>query len=107
MRRRVLETDQYPQVEFVPTALRGLRAPLPASGTYTFALLGNLTVHGVTKPTTWAVTATAQNNQVTGNASTSFTFADFGLQQPRVPIVLSVGDTIRLEYDFTLVPKGN
>ena len=99
--------EQYPQAEFVPTAVRGLTPPLPGSGTRTFELVGNLTVHGVTKPTTWAVTATSQNNQVTGNASTMFTFADFGLQQPRVPIVLSVGDTIRLEYDFTLVPKGN
>jgi hypothetical protein len=35
--------------------------------------------------------------------STAFTFDDFQLNQPRVPIVLSVADTIRLEYDFRLV----
>jgi hypothetical protein len=36
-------------------------------------------------------------------ASTRFTFADFGIAQPRVPVVLSVADTIGLEYSFTLV----
>jgi polyisoprenoid-binding protein YceI len=106
VRRRVLETDQFPTVEFTPTSVRGLPKTLPTSGSHTFDVIGNLTVHGVTRPTTWHVTAAAQNGQVTGNASTIFTFADFGLQQPRVPIVLSVADTIRLEYDFTLVPKS-
>ena len=36
-------------------------------------------------------------------ASTAFTVAQFGLTQPRVPVVLSVADTIRLDYQFTLV----
>jgi hypothetical protein len=31
---------------------------------------------------------------------TSFTFKDFSLEQSRVPVVLSVADTIKLEYDF-------
>ncbi len=30
---------------------------------------------------------------------------DFGLTQPRVPVVLSVADIIKLEYTFSLVPK--
>jgi hypothetical protein len=37
-----------------------------------------------------------------GTSSTAFTFADFGLRQPRVPVLLSVGDTIRLDYAFRL-----
>ena len=41
---------------------------------------------------------------VVGTATTSFTFKDFGIPQPRVPVVLSVADTIRLEYDFRFVP---
>jgi len=106
VRGRVLETDQYPTVEFTPTGFRGLPAKLPTSGSHTFDVTGNLTVRGVTKPTTWRMTAEAKNGQVTGNAYTLFTFADFNMQQPRVPIVLSVADTIRLEYDFTLVPKA-
>jgi polyisoprenoid-binding protein YceI len=106
VRGRVLETDQYPTVEFIPTGFRGLPKTLPTSGSHTFDVIGNLTVHGVTRPTTWRVTAEPKNGQVIGSAYTLFTFSDFNMPQPRVPIVLSVADTIRLEYDFTLVPKS-
>jgi len=40
-----------------------------------------------------------------GTAWTEFTFADFNIDQPRVSIVLSVADTIRLEYDFRLLQQ--
>ena len=72
------------------------------TGPVTFELLADLTVRGVTKPTTWRVTARHSNGQVTGTASTRFTFADFGITPPKVPILLSVADTIGLEYDFAL-----
>jgi len=104
--RNVLETERYPTVEFTPTLVRGLPKSLPASGSLFFYVIGNLTVKGVTKPTTWRVKAEVKNEQVTGTAATAFTFADFGIDQPRVPIVLSVADTIRLEYDFTLSQKN-
>jgi polyisoprenoid-binding protein YceI len=106
IRRRTLETDQYPTVEFAPTGLSGLPKVLPTSGKHTFDVIGNLTVKGVTRPTTWHVTAEAKGGQVTGNAATAFTFADFKMDQPRVPVLLSVADTIRLEYDFNLIPKS-
>jgi polyisoprenoid-binding protein YceI len=105
VRGRILETSQFPTVELAPTALRGLTLPVPASGSKSFQVVGNLTVHGVTKPTTWQVDAKFDGGSVSGTAATTFSFADFGLTQPRVPVVLSVADTIKLEYTFSLVPK--
>ncbi|HEU4632235.1 MAG TPA: YceI family protein [Gemmatimonadaceae bacterium] len=105
VRRRLLETERYPTVELVPTAVQGLPSPLPAAGPVSFQLVGDLTVHGTTRPTTWQVTGQYQGGRITGTARTGFTFADFGLTQPRVPILLSVADTITLEYDFTLTPQ--
>jgi polyisoprenoid-binding protein YceI len=106
VRARVLETAQYPTVTLAPTAVTGLSWPLPTSGSRTFQLTGDLTVHGTTHPTTWNVTATFDGSDVTGTAITGFTFDDFGLARPRVPIVLSVADSIHLEYEFHLVPEG-
>jgi polyisoprenoid-binding protein YceI len=103
--RRLLETDKYPTVTLVPTALRGLPATAASATTnspVTFEVVGDLTVRGVTRPTTWKVTAKQVEGRVTGSASTRFTFADFSIDPPRVPVVLSVADTIALEYDFTL-----
>jgi polyisoprenoid-binding protein YceI len=106
VRARVLETAQYPTVTLAPTAVTGLPWPLPSSGSRTFQLTGDLTVHGTTHPTTWNVTATFNGSEVTGTAITGFTFGDFGLAQPHVPIVLSVADSIHLEYEFHFVPEG-
>jgi polyisoprenoid-binding protein YceI len=103
VQRRILETDQYPTAVLVPTELRGVPVPLPTSGAVTFTLVGDLTLHGVTRPTTWEVHARAAPDGFTGMATTRFTFEDFGLSQPRVAIVLSVEDHIELEYDFHLV----
>lgn len=106
VRRRILDTEQFPTVTLAPTALRGIAFPLPVSGSRTFQLVGDLTVKGVTKPTTWQVDARFDRERVTGTAATTFTFAEFGLDQPRVPVLLSVADSIRLEYTFSLVPKS-
>jgi polyisoprenoid-binding protein YceI len=102
VKRRVLQTDQYPTVTLVPTSLKGLSIPLPTSGTKTFDLIGDLTVRGETHPTTWKVTAQFNPTGMTGKAATAFTFKDFAIDQPRVPVVLSVADTIRLELDFSM-----
>lgn len=110
VRRRLLQADSFPTVELVPTAARGLPARLPepgaAAGPVTFTLVGDLTVRGVTRPTTWQVTARQANGRVTGTATTRFTFAQFSIDPPRVPVVLRVADTIALEYDFTLVREA-
>jgi polyisoprenoid-binding protein YceI len=103
VRERILETATHPTVELAPTAIQGLQLPLPTSGNGSLKILANLTVKGVTRPTVWNVAARYSGDGVSGVATTAFTFADFGLTKPRVPVLLSVADTIRLEYSFRLV----
>jgi len=104
IQRNTLETAQYPTAQLVPTAAPGLPNPIPESGRADFQLNGDLTIHGVTRPTTWQVSARFEGGAIIGIASTRFTFADFGMTAPRVMVVLSVADTIGLEYDFHLTP---
>ncbi len=104
LQRRTLHTSEFPTVELNLTELPGLPVPLPASGAFDFELVGDLTVHGVTRSTRWKVVAEAEGAGFSGTASTSFTFGDFGLAKPRIAMLLSVADTIRLEYDFHLIP---
>ena len=103
LRRRTLETEKFPTVELIPTEIRGFNGSIPASGTVNFQLLGDLVLKGVPRPTVWNVTARAEGKDVAGTATTAFTFKDIGLDQPKVPVVLSVADTIKLEYDFRIV----
>lgn len=102
VQRRLLQTEEFPTATLTVTALRGAPRPLPTSGTFRFTLEGNLTVHGTTRPTSWTVEARATPEGYTGTATTQFTFETFGLTKPRVAVVMSVEDTIALEYDFTL-----
>jgi polyisoprenoid-binding protein YceI len=104
VQRRLLDTQNFPHVELVPATFQGLSSPIPAGASKTFALVGDLTVRGVTRPTTWQVTARTDGGDLVGTAATAFTFKDFNLDQPRVPVVLSVADTIKLEYDFRFTP---
>lgn len=103
VRNRTLEAAQHPTVVLEPVEARGLPWPLPASGPVTFQLVGNLTVRGVTRPTTWEVTLNPAGSVITGTAATTFTFEEFTITKPRVAVVLSVDDVIRLEYDLRLV----
>jgi polyisoprenoid-binding protein YceI len=104
VQRNILETSTFPTAEFIPTQISGLPSPWPTSGDLTFQLTGNLTVHGVTRTATWTVTAKAvDGKELTGTATTTFTFADFNITQPRVPVVLSIADNITLELDFHFV----
>lgn len=106
IRNNTLQTNQFPTAEFVPTAVQGLASPLPASGEGKFQLIGDLTIHGVTRPVTWDVTARLDGQDLTGTATTSFKFEDFGMSVPHAFVVLSVDDNIRLELDFHFVRQS-
>ncbi len=104
LQRRTLETELYPSIELVLTELPGLPFPLPESGAFSFELVGDMTLHGVTRQIGWQVAAEAKDGGFYGTAKTSFTFDTFELTKPSLALLLSVADTIRLEYDFRLIP---
>jgi polyisoprenoid-binding protein YceI len=104
VQRRTLETAEYPEATMMVQELRDLPYPLPTSGTHSFTLSGELTLHGVTRATVWEVTADFGEEAITGQARTSFDFAAFDIAVPSVARVLSVADNIRLELDFRLTP---
>lgn len=104
VRRRTLEAEEYPEAVLVPLRFVGLESPLPESGSATFRLEGNLTLHGVTQPIVWEVMANFSPDAISGLATTVFPFDTFGIAKPSVARVLSVADEIRLELEFKLIP---
>jgi polyisoprenoid-binding protein YceI len=96
-----LQTSRFPMATFVPREAQGLPSPLPTSGEATFQLVGDLTVHGVTRPVTWQVTAQFGAATVSGAATTSVNISDFGMTPPKAGPVLSIEDGLTLELAFT------
>jgi polyisoprenoid-binding protein YceI len=100
IQRETLQTSRYPTADFLPTEVRSLPSPLPTAGEVAFALLGDLTVHGVARPTLWQVVARVDGAQVAGTATTRVKITDFGMELPRVAVLLSIEDELGLEVDF-------
>jgi polyisoprenoid-binding protein YceI len=68
--------------------------------------VGLMKIHGVEKELTFDVTAKRGGGTLTATAKTAaFTFGDFGMQQPRVAVVLSVKDEIRLEVEVAATER--
>jgi polyisoprenoid-binding protein YceI len=106
LRRTTLQTNQFPTARFVPRAATGLPTPLPTQGEVSFELAGDLSVHGVTRPTVWRVIARFGEQAITGTAWTRVNITDFGMQPPKVGPVLSIEDTITLQVDFRTARSG-
>lgn len=100
VKRRTLEVEEYPEAVLVPRRFVDLPDPVPTSGSATFILEADLSLHGETHPTVWEVTADFGPDVIKGLATTSFSFQTFGIAVPQVARVLSVDETIRLELDF-------
>lgn len=100
IKRSTLEVAKFPTAEFLPTGADGLPSPIPVTGEASFKLTGSMSIHGVTKPVTWNVTAKRDGKALSGKATTTVTFGDFGMTPPKVGAVVSVKDEIRLEIDL-------
>lgn len=98
---------EYPTVTFVSTSVT-------RSNATSYAVTGNLTMHGVTKPVTLALTASAPFEHAGGirrgiAATTSVNRKDFGLnwEFPGEGAGVVVGDIIQLTIDAELVLQAD
>ena len=102
LQNRTLETAKFPTLEVVPKRTVGLASPLPSGNQAQagFQLVADVTLHGVTKETTWNVVATFGNAAVAGRATTTVDFAMFNMTKPSLARLVSVEEKIHLEIEF-------
>ncbi|MGC4192788.1 MAG: YceI family protein [Thermomicrobiales bacterium] len=99
--QNVLETSTYPLGTFIVTGTEDLDGAVNDGQEHTFKIVGDLTIHGVTKQTTWDATVKVDGNTLTGNATTTITFGDFGMDAPVFGPVASIEDEFQLAIDLT------
>lgn len=102
IQRNTLQTDKFPTLEIVPKKTVGLPSPLPAGSQAQvgFQIIGDMTLHGVTKEVTWNVVAVLGTGQIGGRATTTIDFAMFSMTKPSLARLMSVEDKIHLEIEF-------
>ncbi len=100
------DVAKYPDISFASTGVS-------RSSATSYSVAGNLTMHGVTKPVTLAVTVSPPFNHAGGirrgiEATTSVNRKDFGLRWefPGEGAGVVVGDTIEITINAELVLKS-
>ncbi|HEX3790708.1 MAG TPA: YceI family protein [Pseudonocardiaceae bacterium] len=93
---RIMQTAQYPTATFALTRPIDLGATPVVGRTYTAQATGNLTLHGTTKPVTFAVRAVRTGNTITVQGSIPVVFADYGISSP------SFGSFVKVDPNGTL-----
>jgi polyisoprenoid-binding protein YceI len=104
IRRNFLESSKYPLATFAPTTFDGMPASYAEGQTYTFKVTGNLTVHNVTKPVTFDVTASLSGNTLSGTATTGIKMSDFGVGPITLAGMIQTQDDVKLALKFVARP---
>ncbi|HEY3117711.1 MAG TPA: YceI family protein [Chloroflexota bacterium] len=97
--RRLLAADQYRFAEFTAAGLEALPTRYVEGQPANVRVSGNLTVHGMTRPATFATEATLQGSNLSGTASTQILMTDFGVDPPRA----AGGHAMDVEDQLTIV----
>jgi polyisoprenoid-binding protein YceI len=68
---------------------------------FTFQMSGDLTIRGTTRPATFDVTVTpGADGTLSGSATTTIQYSDWGINIPSVPFVAGVGNQVTLQLSF-------
>ncbi len=104
IRGQILQTG-LPENEFIrfaPTEFQSMTVePVGVGEMITFDVVGDLTIKGATNQVTFNATATVESEErISGTASTTILYADFGINIEAPPNVTDIEDTVILEIDF-------
>jgi polyisoprenoid-binding protein YceI len=101
IRNRILNTDSYEFISFVPTEVVGLSGSASPGQTLTFQIVGDLTIRDITQPVTFEVTAEINDvGQLLASAVTTITRAQYDLTIPSVPFVADVGEEVTINLNI-------
>jgi polyisoprenoid-binding protein YceI len=95
---RIMDVAQYPTGTFTLTAPIKL-TPLSAQGTTRkYTAHGNLTLHGTTRPVTFALTAERKGAQIDAVGSIRVVFANWNIQNPSLGGFVTTQNYGELEF---------
>lgn len=96
------EDDANEFITFSTTGISGLPDAITTGETFPFQITGDLTIAGSTQSVTFDASASlSQDDLLTGSATTTVQYSNFGLSIPSVPQVASVSDDVVLSIQFS------
>lgn len=101
LRENVLESETYPYATFLVSEVTGLEGGLVEGETAQIQLVGDLTIHNVTKTVTWEAEVTLAEGAITGTATTTITIEEWDMEKPIIGPVVSIDDEVTLNISVS------
>jgi polyisoprenoid-binding protein YceI len=93
--------DEFEFIEFAPTQLNDLPETIVVGETYLIEIVGDLTIVGTTRSVTFDADVTINEADViSGTASATVLYADWGISIPDAPGVADITDEVTLAIEF-------
>jgi polyisoprenoid-binding protein YceI len=102
LRSMGIQTDQFPAATFVATSPVAVPAEALGGTTVDISLVGDLTLHGVTKSVTIPAQARLDGSSIEVVGSLRFPFADFEIEPPNIANFVTVHEDGTLEFKLVL-----
>jgi polyisoprenoid-binding protein YceI len=101
VRNDTFDVAQFPSATFVVNQSPALAEAYTDGQRISFPLSGTLTLHGVSQPVTFAMTATLTGDTLTGSGAAHVKITDFGMKQPQITsaIPVTIADDIALSIE--------
>jgi polyisoprenoid-binding protein YceI len=100
LRTEWLESDRYPQADFVATEVVEMPADASLGDEVSFQVSGTLTIRDIAQPVTWDMTAAIDGDTLSGTATTLIYMRDFGFDPPDIAGMLRVTDGVTVTVVF-------
>lgn len=103
LQNRFLESSRYPVVTFVPEGIEGLPSSYQEGQEVNMVINGDLTIREVTQPVTFDAVVKLENNELSGQATTTILMSDFGFGPIDIGGILKTEDEAKVT--LTLIAR--
>ena len=105
LRDKYLDTHQFPYARLTRGVISSPATTITPGRAFIYSIVGDLTIHGTTRRTTWRGEATIVGDTLRGVARTDVKMSDFGIEVPRL-LSLRSADDVKLELRVVAAPQS-
>ena len=99
---KYLDSDRIPEARLTRAELRGMPAHIADGHPFRFTIVGDLTVRGATRPTTWQARSILRGDTLRATATTRVKMSAFGVEVPNL-LALRARDDVLVTLELVAV----
>jgi polyisoprenoid-binding protein YceI len=104
LHEQILQTDRFPKATFVPTKIEGMPDSYETGKTISLTIIGDLTIRDITRPVSVLAQVQKSGGRITGTASGTILWSDFGFAPIDIAGLFTADDIISFNLEFSAMP---